>query len=98
LGRSREKGGWVLLKLFNSLGKGIEPFEPADEKVVTVFTCGPSIYQRAHIGNFRTFLFEDVLVRYLEYSGYGVTRGMNFTDIEDKAIKEAQERKVKRER
>jgi cysteinyl-tRNA synthetase len=83
-----------LLKLFNSLGKSIEPFEPVDEKVVTIFTCGPSIYQRAHIGNFRTFLFEDILVRYLEYSGYSVRRGMNFTDIEDKAIKEAQKRKM----
>jgi cysteinyl-tRNA synthetase len=59
-----------------------------------IFTCGPSIYQRAHIGNFRTFLFEDVLVRYLEYSGYAVKRGMNFTDIEDKAIKEAEKRKM----
>lgn len=83
-----------MLKLFNSLGKRIEPFGPVDEKVVTIFTCGPSIYQRAHIGNFRTFLFEDVLVRYLEYSGYTVRRGMNFTDIEDKALKEAQERKI----
>ncbi|MBN2468194.1 MAG: class I tRNA ligase family protein [Deltaproteobacteria bacterium] len=61
---------------------------------MTVFTCGPSIYQRAHIGNFRTFLFEDVLVRYLEYGGYRVTRGMNFTDVEDKALKEASVRKV----
>jgi cysteinyl-tRNA synthetase len=83
-----------LLKLFNSLGKRIEPFQPANAKVVNIFTCGPSIYQRAHIGNFRTFLFEDVLVRYLEYSGYSVKRGMNFTDIEDKAIKEANERKM----
>ncbi|UCD72289.1 MAG: class I tRNA ligase family protein, partial [Syntrophobacterales bacterium] len=83
-----------MLKLFNSLGKRIEPFQPVDEKVVTIFTCGPSLYQRAHIGNFRTFLFEDVLVRYLEYSGYPVRRGMNFTDIEDKAIKEADEREI----
>jgi len=83
-----------LLKLFNSFGKRIEPFRPVDEKVVNIFTCGPSIYQRAHIGNFRTFLFEDVLVRYLEYSGYAVKRGMNFTDIEDKAIKEAEKKKV----
>ena len=83
-----------MLKLFNSLGKRIEPFRPADEKVVNIFTCGPSIYQRAHIGNFRTFLFEDILVRYLEYSGYAVKRGMNFTDIEDKAITEAEERKL----
>ncbi|MCK5553609.1 MAG: class I tRNA ligase family protein [Deltaproteobacteria bacterium] len=83
-----------MLKLFNSLGKRIEPFRPVDDKVVNIFTCGPSIYQRAHIGNFRTFLFEDVLVRYLEYSGYAVKRGMNFTDIEDKAIKEAEKRKM----
>ncbi len=83
-----------MLKLFNSLGKRIEPFRPVDEKVVNIFTCGPSIYQRAHIGNFRTFLFEDVLVRYLEYSGYAVKRGMNFTDIEDKAIKEAEKRRM----
>ncbi len=83
-----------MLKFFNSLGKRIEPFQPANGKVVNMFTCGPSIYQRAHIGNFRTFLFEDVLVRYLEYSGYSVKRGMNFTDIEDKAIKEANERKM----
>jgi len=83
-----------LLKLFNSLGKRIEPFRPVENKVVTIFTCGPSIYQRAHIGNFRTFLFEDVLVRYLEYSGYTVKRGMNFTDIEDKALKEAEKREM----
>jgi len=59
-----------------------------------MFTCGPSVYQRSHLGNFRTFLFEDVLVRYLEYSGYMVKRGMNFTDIEDKAITEAEKRKM----
>ena len=78
-----------MLRLFNSLGKKREVFQPVNERVVTLFTCGPSIYQRAHIGNFRTFLFEDVLVRYLEYLGRRVERGMNFTDIEDKAIKEA---------
>jgi cysteinyl-tRNA synthetase len=78
-----------MLRLFNSLGKKMEVFQPVNEKVVTLFTCGPSIYQRAHIGNFRTFLFEDILVRYLEYLGWRVERGMNFTDIEDKAIKEA---------
>jgi cysteinyl-tRNA synthetase len=79
-----------MLKLFNTLGKRIETFRSANEKVVNIFTCGPSVYQRSHIGNFRTFLFEDILVRYLEYSGYTVKRGMNFTDIEDKALKEAE--------
>lgn len=78
-----------MLRLFNSFGKKLETFTPVNDKVVTIFTCGPSVYQRAHIGNFRTFLFEDVLVRYLTYLGFQVRRGMNFTDIEDKAIVEA---------
>jgi len=82
-----------MLRLFNTLGKRSEVFRPVDEKVVTVFTCGPSVYQRSHIGNFRTFLFEDLLVRYLEYTGYSVRRGMNLTDIEDKAIREAKKRR-----
>jgi cysteinyl-tRNA synthetase len=84
--------GKSVLKLYNSLGKRVEPFWPVDDSRVTIFTCGPSVYQRAHIGNFRTFLFEDVLVRYLAYLGYTVKRGMNFTDIEDKAIREAKKR------
>jgi cysteinyl-tRNA synthetase len=86
--------GKLMLKLFNTLGKHIETFQPVNNKVVTVFTCGPSVYQRSHVGNFRTFLFEDILVRYLEYLGYQVERGMNFTDIEDKAIKEAETKKM----
>lgn len=57
---------------------------------VKMYTCGPSTYQRAHIGNYRTFLFEDVLQRYLEYLGYKVTRLMTLTDVEDKAIVQAQ--------
>ncbi len=83
-----------MLKLFNTLGKMVEVFHPVNKKVVTMFTCGPSVYQRAHIGNFRTFLFEDILARYLEYSGCTVKRGMNLTDIEDKAIAEAQKQKT----
>ncbi len=71
---------------------------PVNGRVVTLFTCGPSIYQRAHIGNFRTFLFEDILIRYLEYLGRRVERGMNFTDIEDKAIEEARKSGVSVER
>jgi cysteinyl-tRNA synthetase len=83
-----------MLRLFNTLGKRIEAFRPVNRKVVNIFTCGPSVYQRSHIGNFRTFLFEDILVRYLKYSGYKLRRGMNFTDLEDKALKEAEKRKV----
>ena len=83
-----------MLTLFNTFGKQTETFQPVNEKVVTVFTCGPSVYQRSHIGNLRTFLFEDIVVRYLEYLGYEVERGMNITDIEDKAIKEANKREM----
>ena len=83
-----------MLKIFNTLEKRIEIFRPVNKSAVTIFTCGPSVYQKSHIGNFRTFLFEDILVRYLEYSGYTVKRGMNFTNIEDKAIQEAQKRRV----
>ena len=82
-----------MLRLYNTLGKRLGMFHSVNKKA-TVFTCGPSVYQRAHIGNFRTFLFEDVLVRYLEYSGYKIKRGMNLTDIEDKAILEAQKQKT----
>jgi cysteinyl-tRNA synthetase len=57
-----------------------------------MFSCGPSIYSAPHIGNYRTFIWEDVLQRYLEYQGYEVKRVINLTDIEDKAIEEAQER------
>jgi len=83
-----------LIRFFNTLEKKPEIFHPVKKGVATIFTCGPSVYQRAHIGNFRTFLFEDILARYLEYSGYTVMRGMNFTDIEDKAIREASKKNI----
>lgn len=69
-----------------------EPFKPRNDKEVKVFTCGPSIYQRAHIGNYRTFLFEDILIRYLEHLNYKVERVLNFTDVEDKAVEEAKKK------
>ncbi len=77
-----------MLKFFNTLTREKEKFEPVGE-VVGIYTCGPSVYQYAHIGNFRTFIFEDVLVRYLHFLGYKVKRVMNITDIEDKAIETA---------
>ena len=79
-----------MLKLYNTFGKKYEIFKPVNPALVSVFTCGPSVYQRPHIGNMRTFLFEDTLVRYLSYLGYNVMRGMNLTDVEDKAVKEAE--------
>jgi cysteinyl-tRNA synthetase len=83
-----------LLKLFNTLTRKIEPLKPHEGKKVKMYTCGPSLYRQPHIGNYRTFLFEDILQRYLEYLGYKVIRLLTFTDIEDKAIAEANKEKV----
>ncbi|TFH04689.1 MAG: hypothetical protein E4H09_03235, partial [Spirochaetales bacterium] len=73
----------------NTLSKRKELFSPRKPGEVKVFTCGPSVYQRPHIGNYRTFLYEDILVRYLEYLGYNVDRAIIFTDVEDKTISQA---------
>ncbi len=78
-----------MLSLFNTLTRKVEPFKPAEDRKVKMYTCGPSTYQRAHIGNYRTFLYEDILQRYLEYLGYRVTRVMTLTDVEDKAVAQA---------
>jgi cysteinyl-tRNA synthetase len=72
--------------IYNTMTRKKEPFKTRKDKIVKIFTCGPSVYQSAHIGNYRTFLFEDVLVRYLEHLGYKVERVLNFTDVEDKAV------------
>ena len=80
-----------MLKLYNSMSRTKEVFRPRSKDEVRIFTCGPSIYKRPHIGNYRTFLYEDVLIKYLEYSGARVKRVINFTDVEDKSIKEARE-------
>jgi cysteinyl-tRNA synthetase len=79
-----------MLRLYNTLTRKVEPFVPMQDSEVKMYTCGPSTYQRAHIGNHRTFLFEDVLQRYLEYIGYKVIRLITLTDVEDKAIVQAQ--------
>ena len=77
------------LVLRNTLSKRMELFSPRTPGHVKMFTCGPSVYQRPHIGNYRTFAYEDVLVRYLEYLGYKVDRAINLTDVEDKTISTA---------
>ena len=75
---------------FNSMSRKLEEFQSLETEKVKMYTCGPSIYQLPHIGNYRTFLFEDVLLRYLEYLGYKVERTLHITDVEDKAIAEAE--------
>ncbi len=79
-----------MFRLYNTMDRQTMPFRPRSGKEVKMFTCGPSIYGRPHLGNYRTFLWEDVLERYLEYLGYTVRRVMNLTDIEDKALVEAE--------
>lgn len=80
-----------MLNLYNTMSRKIEPFKPRSSEAVKMFTCGPSIYRRPHVGNYRSFLWEDVLLRYLEFQGYRVERVINFTDVEDKAIAEAEQ-------
>jgi cysteinyl-tRNA synthetase len=74
------------LRLTNTLGGKLEPFTPIDDEHVRMYTCGLTVYNRGHIGNFRTFVSQDVLRRYLEYKGYRVTQVTNFTDVDDKTI------------
>ena len=72
----------------NTLTRRREAVRLLESGKVRLVTCGPSVYRRPHVGNYRTFLYEDVLHRYLEYLGYEVDRLINFTDVEDKAIDE----------
>ena len=69
------------MKLYNTLTKKVEEFIPNDEKTVKMYTCGPTVYHYAHIGNLRTYIFEDILEKGLEYLGYDVVRVMNITDV-----------------
>jgi cysteinyl-tRNA synthetase len=79
----------VALRLYNTLSRQVEDFVPLQAGRVAMYTCGPTVYNFAHIGNFRTFLFEDLLRRWLEASGFEVFHIMNLTDVDDKTIKGA---------
>jgi cysteinyl-tRNA synthetase len=79
----------MTLALYNTLSRAVEPFTPLSPPRVSLYTCGPTVYNYAHIGNFRTFLFEDLLRRWLEASGFDVFHVMNLTDVDDKTIKGA---------
>ncbi|HEX4707791.1 MAG TPA: cysteine--tRNA ligase [Candidatus Udaeobacter sp.] len=83
-------------RFFNTYSREIEQLEPRDPKsrAITMYTCGPTVYSRAHIGNFRAYIFEDLLQRHLELRGYKVHRVMNITDVEDKTIRGAREAAV----
>ncbi|MGH7541214.1 MAG: cysteine--tRNA ligase, partial [Gemmatimonadota bacterium] len=81
-------------RFYNSLTRSIVPFEPLEAGTVRMYTCGPTVYDRAHIGNFRTFLWEDLLRRFLAWKGYRVTQVMNLTDVDDRTITAAVARGV----
>jgi cysteinyl-tRNA synthetase len=76
-------------RLYNTLTRQVEPFTPADGRTVRMYTCGPTVYNPAHLGNFRTFLFEDLMRRVLALRGWQVQQVMNLTDVDDKIIRRA---------
>ena len=69
------------MKLYNTLTKKVEVFTPNEDNIVRIYTCGPTVYHFAHIGNLRTYIFEDILEKSLEYMDYNVLRVMNITDV-----------------
>src|SRR6266480_1756676 len=85
----------MALRFFNTYSREVEEFDPGDPvRLVKMYACGPTVYSRAHIGNFRAYVFEDLLQRHLEVRGYKVHRVMNITDVDDKTIRGAREANV----
>src|SRR5205807_4562525 len=78
----------------NTLGGKHQPFVPLHPGQVRMYTCGPTVYDFAHIGNFRTFVFQDILRRFLRSRGFAVTQVTNFTDVDDRIIAKAAEAKL----
>jgi cysteinyl-tRNA synthetase len=79
----------MTLRFRNTLGGEVEPFEPRSPGRVGMYSCGPTVYAPAHVGNFRSFVFADLVRRYLEWKGYAVTWVMNITDVDDRIIRDA---------
>src|SRR5580698_6045714 len=84
------------LRLFNTLSRSVEEFTPLDanSRKVGMYCCGPTVHDSAHIGNFRTFVFADLVRRYLTFKHYEVFHVMNITDVEDKIIAKVQAAKT----
>ena len=81
----------LMLCFYNTLTARKEPFSPIEQGRVRMYTCGPTVYGFAHLGNFRTFVSQDILRRYLKYRGFRLMHVMNYTDVDDKTIRNAQE-------
>jgi cysteinyl-tRNA synthetase len=84
----------MALKIYNTLKRKVEKFKPLKEGQVLMYTCGPTVYDFAHIGNFRAYTCADVLKRYLKYSNYKVRHVMNITDVDDKTIRESRKQGI----
>jgi cysteinyl-tRNA synthetase len=84
----------MALRFFNTYSRALEEFAPRDPPNVSMYTCGPTVYSNAHIGNFRAYIFEDLLQRHLEARGFKVHRVMNITDVDDKTIRGARVAKI----
>jgi len=80
-----------MLRIYNTMSRKIELFEPIDSSKVGMYTCGPTVYDYAHIGNFRAYVWEDLLHRYLKFKDYDVVQVMNLTDVDDKTIRRSRE-------
>jgi len=83
-----------MLRFFNTLSRQIEEFHPLEDNRVRMYICGPTVWNFAHIGNFRTFIFGDILRRYLKYKGYELTHVFNLTDVDDRIINEAAKQNI----
>src|SRR6266436_5127522 len=79
----------MALRFYNTLTLDVQPFATSDGKTVRMYTCGPTVYDFAHIGNFRTFVFYDLLRRWMRASGLTLDHVMNITDVDDKIIRNA---------
>lgn len=79
----------IPLRFYNTITRKKEVLQPLEDRHVKMYTCGPTVYNFAHIGNFRTYVFEDLLRRVIQFFGYKVTQVMNLTDVDDKTIKGA---------
>ncbi|NQT63118.1 MAG: cysteine--tRNA ligase [Candidatus Marinimicrobia bacterium] len=82
------------IRFYNTITRQKEAFQPLETGKVKMYTCGPTVYDYAHIGNYRTFIFEDLLRRYLEFRGFDVNQAMNLTDVDDNTIRRSRERDI----
>ena len=82
------------IRFYNTISRQKEAFQPLEDGKVKMYTCGPTVYDFAHIGNYRTFIFEDLLRRYLEFRGFEVNHVMNVTDVDDNTIRRSREREI----